>query len=213
MFCIINTAHASEIKLNFTVTQPVDISDTTLHTSIEQLAGDIVWSTNKTPSHPYHVISGLVANGYGPTAPYWLVIGMPAYLRITFPEPIYISKIRTYNIGMTSANYGPAPVYGNRWAESSLFVTSEGIQYDIGDIRVDDSPHEMDFVDLIINRYVTQVEYIFENITQPDHNYYAINRVEMYTTTQTDDAIPEPTSIICLLAGCFSIVLQRMKNK
>ncbi|MEW6536220.1 MAG: PEP-CTERM sorting domain-containing protein [Candidatus Auribacterota bacterium] len=203
-FCCIMGVNASDTKLNFTVVGTVNMADQTMNTTIPGVTGYVVWSTNISPSHPYHKIDGLVAPGYGPSNPYWLVVGMPTYLRIVFPEPVYITRIVTYNIALTTA-WGTGPEAGDRWSESSLLVTSGGTDYDIGDIRVDANPAITDNADLAVNRYVTEIEYLFENITPPDYNYFAINRIEMYTP-----AIPEPATAALVLASIAGLVRRRL---
>ena len=203
---------ASEVQLDFTVVGTVNIADKTMNTTIDQMTGYIVWSTNKAPSHEFHKISGLVASGLGPVDPYWLVIGMPTYLTITFPEPIYISKIVTYNIGMTTA-WGTGPSAGDRWSESSLWVTSEGTDYDMGDIRVDDTPSVTDYVELSIDKTITEITYLFENIHSPDYNYYAVNRIYIYTTAPDfSSAIPEPATVVMGLVSLLGISFRKLRK-
>ena len=216
-----HNVNASQVKLDFTVVGTVNQNDTTMNTTIPNMNGYIVWSANNNVGSPYdptgfHAIDGLVAPNFGPTNPYWLVIGMPQYLKITFPEPIFISKIVTYNIGMTRdwwaenvGGSGTGPEAGNRWTESSLWITSEGTDYDMGDIRVSDTPQVTDHVDLDINKTVTEIEYLFENINSPDYNYYAVNRIEIYTT----EAIPEPTTIMLLLTSVSALMRRFCRKK
>lgn len=202
-------AQAAEVKLDFTVESGGGYNQSSMTTSASGISGDIVW-TAEYASYPwgaqpdyYHMeylIDEHIATG---TYDHYWMTNTPGFLRIDFSESVYITKIRTYNVvDNTQAAY-----YGKRWAESILKTSTDGTNFtQAGNIDNNSSPSPSDYVDIYINGYVTSI--LFEdNLSSPFPDFYAFNEIEFYTGTP----VPEPASIMLLIAGCAALVRRLRK--
>lgn len=211
-------ARAAEVKIDQTVVSGGGYIESTMQTSSSMFDGTMLWtaeySSYNHPQYPqlYHMEYLVDDTLEGGMTYYWLP-EYQGYLRIDLPEPIYITKIRTYNVASTGS-YSFL-----RWSEATLKTSTDGINFtQAGEIDLDADPHQLDYVDIVINAYITSI--LFDDkIVYPSPTYYAMNEIEFYTdnTIATTlggvptNSIPEPASIMLLLAGCAGL-LKRLKK-
>ncbi len=197
-FLILSSSlHCVETKINFSATSGGGYYDYQMHTSAAGIVGDIYWESNlrSYQNGNYYYMQYLIDSVFdGSHNHYWLVQGgLPSYLKIVFPQSVYLTKIRTHHIAYTEWPGGD-----NRWLESDLYVSSNGTNFSqAGTILVDSTPSVSDYVDIAINSWVTEIKYLpFINKAS---SYSAMGEVEIFMDSNFQ--IPEISSAI--LVGFF----------
>ena len=220
LITIATQSYASETQIDFVRQSGGGYLDDDMYTTATGINGSIHWicdlpafksGVSSTYYHMAYLIDGISDN----TANHiWMPqtvnnSGIPCqYLRIEFPEAVYLTKIRTYNVGYVYT--GDAP---NRWMESFLMISQNGVDYTMaGDVSIDSTPEYTDYVDIEINDWVQVVEYQPYEDGQNTPNYYSMAEIIMFTDDNPLSAVPEPASIMLIGSAVAGFVLRRRKK-
>lgn len=206
IFLCCSMVHASEYQMTFTRESGGRNGEYTMTTTDGSF-----WESNcpvYTPSHNYYmeyVFDGLhpkvgfdtewLGQTTGITAPHWFAV--------TFPEEVYITKIRTYPIA-----------YTNHWSSSYVMTSPDGVDY-VTRGMVDAEPHIYDtdyenyHVDVSVNEYVKSIKYEFYDTA--GSYYVVLPEIEFYADNAPVNAIPEPSTML-LTTGALLTLLRKKQS-
>ena len=205
--------YGTETQVDFVRTSGGGYLDDDMYTTASGINGAIHWvcdlpSYKSGTSSTYYHMTYLIDDVYDNTLDnMWmpqtsLNSGTPPdYLRIEFPEAVYLTKIRTYNVAYDGIGSG-----AHRWMESFLTVSSNGVDYtQVGDVAIDDTPNYHDYVDITINAWVQYIEYQPYEDGDNTPNFYGIAEIMMFMDDSPVIAptVPEPASILLI---CISLI-------
>lgn len=204
LFIFSSAAFADNVKLDFILVADGGPGQAEMTTSIDGIQGNILWTaTSPTYNHPYYQLKHLIDDSIATQVHeyYWLPYLNNTDLLIDFPEPVYITKIRTYNyVGYYSGQ-------GHRFSESAIWTSQDDTMFEHqGDVLLDGTPAWNDYVDIVINDYISSVEYRYIS----SGYYYAINQIEFYTSDAPPASIPEPATCVLTLISVLSISMRKL---
>lgn len=137
-FVLINDLQGSEVKIDFSLLSGGRFLDDDMYTTAPGIDGSIHWvsqlpSLQSGVSSSYYHIAYLIDGEHdGIQTNYWLANSPkssgnpPDYLRIEFPAPVYLTRVRTYNVAWIGPTSDPGRL---RWMESLLWISDNGVDY------------------------------------------------------------------------------------
>ncbi len=216
-------SYAAEAQINFVLQSGGGYLDDDMYTIASGIDGSIHWMCDRPAyksgvSSLYYHMSYLLDGIHDNTMDHvWmpqtsLNSGSPCeYLRIDFPEAVYLTKIRTYNVAYVGTGNG-----AYRWMESLLMVSADGIDYtQVGDVTVNLTPSYDDYVDIEINAWVQAIEYLPYEDGENTPNYYGMSDVIMFMDDNpmpNQPAIPEPASVMLMCCSLLGFFLRKTKR-